>query len=620
MSQATRKAGTGRRGRGGGQRVRLRPANPFDLIRLIAHSQSDPRKALAELVQNSLDAEARSITITRRRHRGEIQLSVFDDGRGIFPEEERPAALEKIATNIGHSFKKNLSAAERQRQMLLGKYGIGILGFWCVGRELEMRTRVAGSDVWSLRLVEDDPDAEVRKLPQRSFPFDAETCTEIVVQSVHPAAARVLSSRRLGDYLGSELRGQLLARDVKLRIIDRVARGKAVKDFLVVPQRFQGRRLPQVDELAVEGRSPARVELYLVDEQEERPARVSLCCGGTVVCEDLSQVEGYALDPALWGGRRLEGIIEFAELEVAPGTRRGFLPGPEADAFFEALRALEPRLRAVLEEEGEKRRAEQDQNLAQEIRRVFRPLARALPQYDFFEIARSSPQPDRAPGSAGAQLGRAEEMPAEEPSSEVVESGEEPEPPPELFPPGPLESVRIAPRRSRLLPGATRGLTAKAFDEAGRRIEAPLEFLWSLREGGGSLSAEEDRAAYTAPEETGAAAIVVLVRQGDIERQAEAEIEIVERLRGENPDAGIPDPKRVFDPEGDWRSRIVGARWEYNAAHRDYQSVVDDPRRRLRYLVHLFSKEIVLRNWGEPKDERLLERMVEVLTHIRARS
>ncbi len=36
-----------------GRNVRLRPANSFDLIRLIALSQSDPRKAVAELVQNS---------------------------------------------------------------------------------------------------------------------------------------------------------------------------------------------------------------------------------------------------------------------------------------------------------------------------------------------------------------------------------------------------------------------------------------------------------------------------------------------------------------------------------------------------------------------------------------
>jgi hypothetical protein len=47
--------------------------------------------------------------------------------------------------------------------------------------------------------------------------------------------------------------------------------------------------------------------------------------------------------------------------------------------------------------------------------------------------------------------------------------------------------------------------------------------------------------------------------------------------------------------------------------------VADDPRRRFRYLVHLFAKEIVLWNYGEAKDERLLERMVEVLTHIKPR-
>ncbi len=40
---------------------RLRAADPFELIRWLARSQHDPRKALAELVQNSLDAGATHI-------------------------------------------------------------------------------------------------------------------------------------------------------------------------------------------------------------------------------------------------------------------------------------------------------------------------------------------------------------------------------------------------------------------------------------------------------------------------------------------------------------------------------------------------------------------------------
>jgi hypothetical protein len=44
--------------------------------------------------------------------------------------------------------------------------------------------------------------------------------------------------------------------------------------------------------------------------------------------------------------------------------------------------------------------------------------------------------------------------------------------------------------------------------------------------------------------------------------------------------------------------------------------VQGEARRRLRYLVHLFAKEIVVRNFGSPSDAALLERMVEVLTHV----
>jgi Histidine kinase-, DNA gyrase B-, and HSP90-like ATPase len=60
----------------------LRPADPFDLIRWLARSQSDPRKAVAELVQNSIDAQARHVLIERRRLRGGPAIVVRDDGEG----------------------------------------------------------------------------------------------------------------------------------------------------------------------------------------------------------------------------------------------------------------------------------------------------------------------------------------------------------------------------------------------------------------------------------------------------------------------------------------------------------------------------------------------------------
>jgi hypothetical protein len=79
-------------------RIKLRPADPFDLIRWLARSQSDLRNAVAELAQNSLDASARTVSIERRRVRGAPSLVVRDDGEGVIPEMDRGrAALPRRA-------------------------------------------------------------------------------------------------------------------------------------------------------------------------------------------------------------------------------------------------------------------------------------------------------------------------------------------------------------------------------------------------------------------------------------------------------------------------------------------------------------------------------------------
>src|SRR5437867_1424258 len=125
-------------------RGRLRAHDPFELIRWLALSQPDPRKALAELVQNSLDAGARRIRITRLRERGTLCLKIFDDGEGVIPELDRTDALNFIATHIGHSRKRDLSPQQRLALMTQGQYGIGLLGFWSLGEVLEMRSVVPG--------------------------------------------------------------------------------------------------------------------------------------------------------------------------------------------------------------------------------------------------------------------------------------------------------------------------------------------------------------------------------------------------------------------------------------------------------------------------------------------
>src|SRR3989454_10840821 len=80
----------------------LRPADPFDLIRWLARSQSDPRKAVAELVQNSIDAHARHWVVSRRRVRGGPALTVRGDGEGGLPSLGRVEGLRYRAPNVSN--------------------------------------------------------------------------------------------------------------------------------------------------------------------------------------------------------------------------------------------------------------------------------------------------------------------------------------------------------------------------------------------------------------------------------------------------------------------------------------------------------------------------------------
>jgi hypothetical protein len=283
--------------------LKLKPADPFDLIRWLARSQSDPRKAVAELVQNSLDANARRVTIERRRVRRLSALVIRDDGEGILPELPREEALRAIATNVGHSRKRGLSPRERHDQIVAGKYGIGLLGFWSVGHRMDIRSRVGGSDVWVLRMVEDQERAELVR--ERMALETADTFTEVVITELHDSAQRVVTGRRLTDYLGSELRGMLLATGAQLEIQDRLARGLAERTFVVVPRRFVGERLALPETAAVEGYPPARIELYLARGSDR--AGIEVSCAGTLVADGAGELHAQGLDRSPWVGRGLTG-------------------------------------------------------------------------------------------------------------------------------------------------------------------------------------------------------------------------------------------------------------------------------------------------------------------------
>ena len=599
--------------------LKLRPADPFDLIRWLARSQSDPRKAVAELVQNSLDANARRVAIERRRIRRAPALVIRDDGEGIVPELAREAALRAIATNIGHSRKRGLSPRERHDEMVAGKYGIGLLGFWAIGHRMDIRSRVGGGEVWVLRLVEDQERAEL--LRDRLAFESADTFTEVVISEMHDSAQRLLTGRRLNDYLGSELRGMLLSTGATLEIHDGLARGLVERTFTVVPRRFVGERLAVPEIAPVEGHLPARVELYLARGDDR--AAVEVSCAGTLVADDAAELRGEGLDRSPWTGRGLTGLIEFPAFQIPPGTRRGIVPDAASEAFARALAAYAPLVEAELARFDRERQATTSRQLLAELRRALRGLRARLPQYDLPKVEEVPPGVDGTTPVAGSGalpegLPVADGPPAGGPEA-PAEAEPAPAEEPSLFPPGPLASVRIAPAEIALAPGRERRLQAMAVDRDGRRVRGEVAMAWSSDSSAIAIVGEGAKLLVRAQADARPglqATIGIVATQAATRAEASATVVVTDRPEPTGDlAAGIPEPELVDDPGARWRSRFDGQRWQVNASHEDYIALRAEPRTRLRYLLALFAKEVALHAHGVPGSEAALESLVEILAH-----
>lgn len=573
-------------------------------------------------MQNSLDANARRVVVERKRIGSGPAIVVTDDGDGVLPDLPREEALRHLAQHIGHSRKAKLTVAERRDRVIAGKYGVGLLGFWAIGHRMELRSRVGGGKVLALCLVEDEPGGRIVESVSR---IDAgATFTEVVVLDVHETALRSLTGARLASYLGSELRGQLLARDVELVVRDGMARGLAQKRFDVRPKRFLGEKLDIPASIEAAGHAPLSVELYFV--RGEPDAAVQIASGGTVVCESVRELGGLDIDAEPWIGREVVGVLDFPDLNVPPGTRRGIIPDAAAHAFVAALAELRPHVMRELDRFARERDRIAQRDLAKELRRALRGFAQRLPQYELPVVSEPSQEGTLAVERRGEDASHpktADDFPpgvgiadaADEAPVDDVESFQ-------LFAPGDLDTARIVPDPIVLRPGRERRVRADARDRDGRIIRRELAFAWHV-DGTEDVEVHGDgpRPALVAlpTARVGKVAGTLHVTIEDPSSGASATASAMLAVDDADDAAafqdGIPEPLFESDARGTWRSRFDGARWIVNDGHEDWIALRSDGKARLRYILSLFAKDIALRSFGVPGASDVLERMVEILAH-----
>lgn len=614
----------------------LQIGDQWNAINIIAHSQTHPLKAICELTENAIDAGATHVHILRRRHKGDVYLEVVDNGRGVAADEAGNPDFLRIATHLCDSMKRHLDA--QHRQGVHGEFGIGLLSFWSLGSELRLIAGGPTGVLHELELTRGGRTYTIRPV-RGQLPTGG---TRVIVGPLLEATKKLVTGEKVARYLSAELRDRIRNTGVKIEVVDRVSRSEQV----VTPREFDGDRL-EIPRRCKTLLGDVHVELYMRCESSQDDAAIALCKDGTRVLRDVCELLPFQHAP--WNDGRLEGLLDFDPLTLAPGTRSGIVADDAFDAFVAAATALEPEILLALEH---REQAETDRASRQILKQVHKAFVTALSDlpsadYIFFDIPTAAPALGNRPGVRG------ESLPGE-PDDSIRVPGEAPSAAPPLLPldPGPLHSVRITPRHPRRPPGGVCQLKATARDALGLAIPEGVLYAWRVVEGEGRLEGADqlegagEASCRVAADAIGVVTVEVVAREidgadsarvaiaadswgavaGDVAAsEARHALEISDRVTvkfldddaadGNRPGGrGLPSYRLEPEHGQPWRSRYDGKANEIiiNSSHRDFLASKSSVGKHRRYIGKLYAKEVVLSNFPHESPAQALERLIEV--------
>ncbi len=574
----------------------LKIGDQWNAITIIAHSQTHPLKAICELAENAIDAGAASVRIIRRRSRGRLFLEVADDGRGVAPDESGAADFERIATHLCDSMKRHLGAARRQG--VHGEFGIGLLSFWSLGEELRMTSGGGGTTPpRELHLVRGQRHYAIRPVKGRL----AAAGTRVLVGPLLETTKNLVTGEKIARYLSAELRDRIRNTGVVIDVVDAVAR----REIRVVPREFDGERL-EIPRRYPTALGDVCVELYLRSDDAAGRGGIAICKDGTRVLADIADVLAFQQPP--WTDRRLEGLVDFEALALAPGTRSGIVP----DAALDALVAVAPSIAADIQavvatrEQAEAERA--SRQLLKQVHKAFASALSELPaeEYLFFDIPKTEPAlQDRAGTGASG-----DPRPRRPQSGSLADGG------PPLFAadPGPLAAVRVTPRRPRRPPGGSCLFTATPCDADGTPIPDGVAITWRLASGSAAI-ATDGVSCRVASSDIGMVTVEATATQRDVTVSDSADLKFVVDADGDGAGGrGLPGYRLEAEHGQPWRSRYdtVANEIVINSAHRDFLASRGSAAKHRRYIGKLYAKEVVLTNFPHESPAAVMERLIEV--------
>jgi len=343
------------------EKVRLRIGNLAKAVLVTGQAYQDPKDALNEFVSNAADeyAEAgrpggRIRVVLRRRGRYPV-IAVEDDGRGMDGDR-----LREVARSLFES-------AKAGDDRTLGEKAIGILAFQQLGERCDIVSRPEGGDrTLCLRLERGRAIASLELHERRRARTQAGTT--VYLSGLDPEVLRVLTQRKLVDYLRRRRGAALLRGDYTIEVIE----GRHAE--LVTPEQPDGVRLAIPAQPTLWG----RIEFHLyVAARNGRRRRVAVVGrAGTTIIDDLAELEEFDGPP--WSSDQVSGQVIFEPLQQSAGRRailrdRGAFP-----LFVTAVRAVEPLVAAAVERVDREVDEITVARLSDAIRRIFERVLKEL--------------------------------------------------------------------------------------------------------------------------------------------------------------------------------------------------------------------------------------------------
>jgi hypothetical protein len=556
-------------------------------ILIIQSTQSDPQKALSELIENSIDAKAKIIKIIRHRKKGEVEIIVKDDGEGVNPGTNNNSDMDRVATGICDSCKKKLS--EQLRENIQGEFAIGLLGFAAISENLEMISRTAISQKTAfLNLKSGSLEYEsgfLRKNLENSG-------TEVRLYPVRKNISNRLTAEKLKKYLGEELRERIKKAKVKILIKDNIGRKRELE---VKPLNYVGYKIQNISKVKTQD---GNIIFKLFIGQQGEEGKVSVYRRGTKVIDDVSEIPELKHEP--WNNPMLKGMIDSRFINVPPGTRKGIVPDIKLQYLINAAELIENIVINEIKKAEELKEKALSRDVLKTLRDAFSEVIQELPEdYSWFDTESGEGVPTKR-------------YPKTQPGKpKMVRIAARP-----------LDRVTVTPKVSQMLINERKIFVAKAWTPNDELIPINVKYRWEMDTISlGRLEKNNNECVFVAGSEEGDVEITVQATLEGKHAQSSVEV-IILKVGKKTAESKFPTPIAIYGPTEFWRSRWNKSvnTLEYNSGHNDYLEAKGRSKKTyLRYLGFLFSKHLVLHNFRNIGEDSILERMIEVVTRLENR-